>query len=860
MTTLKTTSTGNKAVEDSILLRVLWGLQASVCILMIGCVDPDGMKLNVGGVQLPLLILYLWVGLSGCYLSYHYRHENNKWLEIAGTALIVTIAVWFYDNLQQQYMSGLGISLMLPLIYLMSGLFISHSFELRSRFDFNFSLVLSLLLIIMIAMLGKGLFFGLLAFTYIFLAAAMLLLDAEAPARQRLNAIKFAYPVISLTWLTIGFFVLVPRAESVVDEMTTKLHSIFNGTHPSSTKTTSGAKPRKYHRRRKEKSVGIAISNFSKGQESTKEARYSNKTESILHDKKERSADNSSAANQVSNITHPQQEPQRKSSTPPDTTPSNVKSQPSGSPPITQKPASAPAKTNTNLPKPHESSSSGTHNDKQSPSRPLLPEDSMPLNLPSPQAKKLLFSVSANRTVFLKQVCFDYFDGQKWTASNRKPDTKLQKESPGLFKIAENRLLSCPKTIPSTRLSQAYKIEADLGNHLITAGSPVEIYLPDSDIFIDTTGTLISNWNLVPGMEYKTVSDLGIYDFATLRKAPLPKEELEDNLRGKLSNFLQLPETQSDDVYEMAEKVAGLQNNWFVQSERIAVYLRKSYRYCLKTETTSEDLAPDLTKHFLFKSRSGDCKDFASAFVILCRSAGIPARLIVGFGPGTFNPVLGVRQIREKDAHAWAEVYVPDSGWIAFDPTPDGILPIRAKESEAYFSGLQKSIAQNFSEANVETIAKQERSKPITPIAANLSSLPLIAILELLALSIAGFSIIVAGKTLSIRWKNRKPIHPASKVYNRVLRTLNKLGITSTANETPEEILQKLQSAGEPSIKEKGKIIFLMTEFVRDYNKLVFGQGKELARLQTMERELIQLLLTNAKQFNRRRDSHHKSL
>jgi hypothetical protein len=66
----------------------------------------------------------------------------------------------------------------------------------------------------------------------------------------------------------------------------------------------------------------------------------------------------------------------------------------------------------------------------------------------------------------------------------------------------------------------------------------------------------------------------------------------------------------------------------------------------------------------------GHCEYFASSMAVLLRAAGIPTRLVNGFLMGEYNPVGGDYIIRQSDAHSWVEVFVPDRGWIEFDPTP----------------------------------------------------------------------------------------------------------------------------------------------------------------------------------------------
>lgn len=77
---------------------------------------------------------------------------------------------------------------------------------------------------------------------------------------------------------------------------------------------------------------------------------------------------------------------------------------------------------------------------------------------------------------------------------------------------------------------------------------------------------------------------------------------------------------------------------------------------------------------FLFGSKTGYCEQFASAMTLLVRELGIPARVAVGFIDGERRPD-GSVLIRGGDAHAWPEVWLPGTGWIAFEPTPrtDGV-------------------------------------------------------------------------------------------------------------------------------------------------------------------------------------------
>ena len=80
-------------------------------------------------------------------------------------------------------------------------------------------------------------------------------------------------------------------------------------------------------------------------------------------------------------------------------------------------------------------------------------------------------------------------------------------------------------------------------------------------------------------------------------------------------------------------------------------------------------LPHDSVDQFLFESRAGFCEHYAASFVVLMRAAGIPARVVTGYQGGEFNDVSDYLIIRQRDAHAWAEVYLPVQGWTRVDPT-----------------------------------------------------------------------------------------------------------------------------------------------------------------------------------------------
>jgi transglutaminase-like putative cysteine protease len=99
-------------------------------------------------------------------------------------------------------------------------------------------------------------------------------------------------------------------------------------------------------------------------------------------------------------------------------------------------------------------------------------------------------------------------------------------------------------------------------------------------------------------------------------------------------------------------------NRWFTQPSN-------GFRYDLRTAPGNSG---DALVDFLFTGRRGYCEQFASAMAIMLRTLHVPARVAVGFTPGTATG--GSRLITTDDAHAWVEAWFPGAGWLPFDPTP----------------------------------------------------------------------------------------------------------------------------------------------------------------------------------------------
>jgi transglutaminase-like putative cysteine protease len=134
--------------------------------------------------------------------------------------------------------------------------------------------------------------------------------------------------------------------------------------------------------------------------------------------------------------------------------------------------------------------------------------------------------------------------------------------------------------------------------------------------------------------------------------------------------YLSLPPSIPRRVYTLAFDLTATIANRYDRALAIEQYLR-SLPYSLEVPLPPEDR--DVVDYYLFDLQSGYCDYAASAMVILARAAGLPARLVMGYAPGSYNFSEAQYEISEADAHSWAEIYFPGAGWVAFEPT--GSLP-----------------------------------------------------------------------------------------------------------------------------------------------------------------------------------------
>ncbi|MEO1767042.1 transglutaminase TgpA family protein [Thiobacter aerophilum] len=147
----------------------------------------------------------------------------------------------------------------------------------------------------------------------------------------------------------------------------------------------------------------------------------------------------------------------------------------------------------------------------------------------------------------------------------------------------------------------------------------------------------------------------------------LPQHRLDANPDPHtLARALQLPPSGNSRARALAEQMRRTaHSDGEVVEAVLRLFREQDFRYTL----TPPLLGPDGVDEFLFDTRRGFCEHYAGAFTFLMRAAGVPARVVTGYQGGEFNELGGYLIVRQSDAHAWSEVWLPQRGWVRVDPT-----------------------------------------------------------------------------------------------------------------------------------------------------------------------------------------------
>jgi transglutaminase-like putative cysteine protease len=377
---------------------------------------------------------------------------------------------------------------------------------------------------------------------------------------------------------------------------------------------------------------------------------------------------------------------------------------------------------------------------------------------------KVVFTVDSPRASFWRGETFDAWDGRMWTRSD---DRRFLTE-----RVLGNQV-QIPPAAEDTgarvgqELRQTFHVESGFSDIVFAAPSPREVetdklvrYRPDGTTAL--AGGLSSGFG--KGAVYSVVSRRLPTTAPDLRAAdgqPVP--------RPVAAQYAQPVASTSERVRGLAREITANQPTVYDKIRAIEGWLGANTKYSLNAPLSSPDV--DVVDDFLFHTRLGWCEQIASSLVVLARSAGIPARLATGFVPGERDPLTGRFVVRERDAHAWAEIFFPGIGWQGFDPTSAVPLAGDAQTGGSVLSDLRR------------------HAVPIAIVT---------AMVILLALALPGVrSMLRQRRALRTSW--------SARTLHRLERVGRKAGRARAPAETPREYANALaQRLGAPALDTVG--------------------------------------------------------
>ncbi len=256
---------------------------------------------------------------------------------------------------------------------------------------------------------------------------------------------------------------------------------------------------------------------------------------------------------------------------------------------------------------------------------------------------------------------YDQYENDRWLTSGK---------SEASYNTTTDGDLEIPDVENRTRMTFTFDVYSEGQTLLYSAAQPIRLNhgaiilhskLPGEEEEIMDVMALRALPSLEAGDLYRTSALIADPTIPELQEAG---EAYPDWVKEK---YLQLPADFSPRIRSLAREITADHDNPYDQATAITNYLREEINY--RPGITFPEEYSDPLEFFLFDAKQGFCNYYATAEVLMLRSVGIPARLAVGYAQGEPNLQNSVYTVRERDLHAWPEVYFPGYGWIEFEPT-----------------------------------------------------------------------------------------------------------------------------------------------------------------------------------------------
>lgn len=249
-------------------------------------------------------------------------------------------------------------------------------------------------------------------------------------------------------------------------------------------------------------------------------------------------------------------------------------------------------------------------------------------------------------------------DPRPGTLLSPKIGTAPSADGINLFEIPQTG----PKRLKTTIQKNKFHMNSGSFSPLYHAAEPVEVRAPASMLLVHNDNTMATRY--ANGTDYEVISQVSN---VTPKDLKTSGTDYPQDVRLQYLNQIPPSETLRSLAREATD---GEPNNPYDRAEAIRRFVARRCTYTLDARAVPSN--EDSAEFFLTESKEGYCDLYATATTLLCRFAGIPARTVTGFAPGTpseKDPHKFV--LHGSDQHAWTEVYFQNYGWIPFDATQD---------------------------------------------------------------------------------------------------------------------------------------------------------------------------------------------
>lgn len=316
---------------------------------------------------------------------------------------------------------------------------------------------------------------------------------------------------------------------------------------------------------------------------------------------------------------------------------------------------------------------------------------------------------------------------------------------------------------------------------------------------------------------------------------PLTREEKR--------TYLSLPGGLPHSFFSLANRLKGDKKANREIIRAAMEYMSPKNGFSYSRNLTQVPRGHDPVAHFLLRNKTGHCEYYASSLALLGRAMDVPTRLVTGFLGGEWNEYGDFLGVRQGDAHAWVEAYIPtQGGWVTFDPTPPaGRVPASEKGVLAriglWLDNLKLGYLHWIVDYDVHSqwsLASGARGwlRKRTP-----SGFPWKLLLWILAFLTSGVALsyvfkVLYGKLEKFqKTKAQKTNDPAGSAYERLLSVLAEKGFTRQQNETPREFASQLTPADLPATP-------IILEATEAYYSARYGKG-DPSKVQRLVDEII---------------------